>query len=308
MEILSKGRQEIYELLTDYRDAIAFVHDSVVRGMNAGLGPDQLAESIKLPRRLQDHPYLKQTYGTIAASVRAIYHGYVGWFDGDAANLRPIPATDQARWIVDAFGGKDQTIQKIEEASRDGDTAKALWLAHTLSLAHPKFKKARIQKAELIERAASSNENPLMRNWMLTEAADLKSTALSIQKPKINGQTVSQIPIERLFRLMPARLNPKRSAKMDLSYGFEITDLDLQYTFIIRRGVGELAPGIIGTPCLTIRGTDEDIKRIFLAGEGTPLKRDFWTDMEMVIPEKNAHSPFRGLLRLARLAAVMIKP
>ena len=43
------GADAIYQLLTDYRDAIAFVHDSVVRGINAGKNPQQLAREIRLP-------------------------------------------------------------------------------------------------------------------------------------------------------------------------------------------------------------------------------------------------------------------
>jgi len=47
-----QGADRIYQLLTDYRDAIAFVHDSVVRGINAGKTPHELVREIRLPPRL----------------------------------------------------------------------------------------------------------------------------------------------------------------------------------------------------------------------------------------------------------------
>ena len=41
------GADKIYEILTDYRDAIQYVHDQTIRGMNRGLTPDELVETIR---------------------------------------------------------------------------------------------------------------------------------------------------------------------------------------------------------------------------------------------------------------------
>ena len=46
------GAQKIQEILTNYRDTIQYVHDQSIRGINAGLTPDELAEHIKLPAHL----------------------------------------------------------------------------------------------------------------------------------------------------------------------------------------------------------------------------------------------------------------
>src|SRR5690606_30251981 len=78
-----EGADKIQETLTAYRDAIAFVHDSVVRGLNQGKTAEQLAREIRLPPHLASHPYLQEHYGTLSASVRGIACGYLGWFDGD---------------------------------------------------------------------------------------------------------------------------------------------------------------------------------------------------------------------------------
>ncbi|MCW9033735.1 MAG: alkyl/aryl-sulfatase [Rhodospirillales bacterium] len=44
------GKEKILGILTDYRDAIQFVHDQTVRGINMDLGPDEIVERVKLPR------------------------------------------------------------------------------------------------------------------------------------------------------------------------------------------------------------------------------------------------------------------
>jgi alkyl sulfatase BDS1-like metallo-beta-lactamase superfamily hydrolase len=61
------GEDTIYELITNYRDAIQFVHDQTIRFINKGLTPDEIIGNnlIQLPKNLQEHPYLQEFYGTV---------------------------------------------------------------------------------------------------------------------------------------------------------------------------------------------------------------------------------------------------
>lgn len=303
-----EGEDKIHELLTVYRDAICFVHDSVVRGINAGQGPDELVDEIKLPSRFREHPYLQETYGTLGASIRAIYHGYLGWFDGESSHLVPPSYGDQAKWLAEELGGSDVLAERIEAAQQSGQHEKALWLSDLLLRLEPKSKRARGLKAEQVDSFGKRCENPLMRNWATTEVAELRGATTKIQKPRINGDTIADTPLEMLLQLFPARLDPHKTAKMKTSIGFDITDLDEQYTFFIREGVGEMAPGLDSTSELTIRATAANLKRLVLAGEANPLRRDFWQDLELVVPEQGILSPIRRLTRLAKLGQIFILP
>ena len=91
------GEAEIDGILLAYRDAIQFVHDQTIRGINRGRTPDELVLDVELPPHLANHPYLQELYGTVEWSVRAIYTGYLGWFDGNAATLSPVPPVGRAR-------------------------------------------------------------------------------------------------------------------------------------------------------------------------------------------------------------------
>jgi len=73
------GREAVAEILTAYRDAIQYVHDQTVRGMNRGLGPDELVEEIELPPHLKSHPYLAELCARSSAATWA----------GSAATARP---------------------------------------------------------------------------------------------------------------------------------------------------------------------------------------------------------------------------
>ena len=54
-----EGQDEIYEILTAYRDAIQLVHDQTVRYMNKGLYPDEITRKVVLPPYLAEHPFLQ---------------------------------------------------------------------------------------------------------------------------------------------------------------------------------------------------------------------------------------------------------
>ncbi|MEM6931311.1 MAG: MBL fold metallo-hydrolase, partial [Myxococcota bacterium] len=81
------GAEAVEEVLRSYRDAIQYVHDQTVRGMNAGRSRDELAATIRLPAHLAAHPWLQEHYGMVPHAVRAVVDGYLGWFDGDASDL-----------------------------------------------------------------------------------------------------------------------------------------------------------------------------------------------------------------------------
>ena len=90
------GAMEVKQVLTDYRDAVRFVHDKTVEGMNKGLTPDQLVEYVKLPAELADKDYLREYYGSVPWGVRAIFDGYLGWFDGNPTNLFRLTPKEEA--------------------------------------------------------------------------------------------------------------------------------------------------------------------------------------------------------------------
>ena len=77
------GKNAVAETLTNFRDAIHYVLTETLKCMNQGMTMDETAETVKLPEKWAKLSYLGEFYGTVAWSVRGIYAGYVGWFDGN---------------------------------------------------------------------------------------------------------------------------------------------------------------------------------------------------------------------------------
>ena len=102
------GENESNVSLRKQRDAIKFVHDKTVEGMNLGMTPDQLVEYVHLPQELTSDPDLGEYYGSVAWSVRSIFTGYLGWYDGNPTHLSPLLPQQEALHMAELAGGAEK--------------------------------------------------------------------------------------------------------------------------------------------------------------------------------------------------------
>lgn len=300
------GVEQIHQLLTDYRDAIAFVHDSVVRMINEGKTPDEMVEHIRLPAHLQAHPYLQEVYGTVAGSIRGIYAGYLGWFDGNATTLEALPTIELAHRLVPQLGGPAQVLQLVQQALDSGDAKWAAWLCDQVLALDPKNAGARKHKARALEQMAATVFNPLMRHWYLIDAALLLGKQRPPTWPAVNVGSIEEFLIDDLLGALPVRLDPARSADVTMTVGFEFTDSGKQFTFFIRRGVGEVVNFRANDLDLLIRTTEYDFKKTVVAHEAGPLGLEFWKKVQFEVPGHPLIAPLRKLWRLKRFVSCLI--
>ncbi len=153
----ARGNAEITRRLTKYCDAIQFVHDATVQGMNEGKDVYSLMQEIKLPADLD----IGEGYGTIAWSVRGIYEGYVGWFDGNPATMYETPPAAVYPDLVEMAGGAEAVAARAEALRQEGKLQEALHMADVALAADPEnltALKARLAAFEAL-RAHSRNSN-----------------------------------------------------------------------------------------------------------------------------------------------------
>ncbi len=267
------GEEEIHETLTAYRDAIQFVHDQTVQGINRGLTPDELVETVKLPPHLASHPYLQEYYGKVEWSVRGIFNGYLGWFDGDAATLEPAGPSERAAKMASLAGGSEALLRAARDALQREEHAWAAELATHLLVLDPKSSEAKQIKADALRALARRELNANARNYYLTQALELESEVEihDEMKPENALSFVSTVPIGRFVAAMPANLLYEKSADKEIVVGFRFPDVDESYGIEIRRGVAEFKTSFPDEPDLTITA-DSQVWRELVLGLRTPLK------------------------------------
>jgi len=170
------GASKIKAALTAYHDGIKSIYDQTIDGMNQGLRPDELAETVKLPPELADNPYLQEYYGTVPWAVRAIYTFHLGWFDGNASNLFPLSNKDRAQRIIDMAGGETKILKTARSALEQNDCQWAAELADYILAINEKQNDAMLIKANALRVLADQQISANARNWYLTAAKALQNT------------------------------------------------------------------------------------------------------------------------------------
>ena len=171
------GAQAIDRALADYAAALRFILDETLRGIDAGLGPEELAAAIRLPEALASSPVLEQSHGALDWAVRSVYARRMGWFDGDAGSLAPLSPRTLAWRLRGLASGSIPLDQALDNALLLTDYRWAAYLADQLMLTEPSQPRHVERKARALEGMAQSLENPQARNYLLSTAKELRLNA-----------------------------------------------------------------------------------------------------------------------------------
>lgn len=240
-----QGEQLIAQTLTDYRDAIRYVHDQTIRMMNAGLLPDEIAERIKLPAHLTQSPFLKEFYGRPGWSAKSIYGGQLGWFDGLPEHLNPLPPLQQAQHLVALAGGDDELDASIQEAVSANDHQWVLVLTGAALRLNAENHPAKVARLSSLKALGEAESNPNARHWYLVAYHELNGD-LKLPKWVVTPKPdmLTAMPLASFFDGMAVNLDAAAAADKQTTVRFEFSDPADTWTYIVRRGASEIiAPG-----------------------------------------------------------------
>lgn len=156
------GKEKIVKRLTQYRDAIQYVHDAVVKGMNDGKDVFTLMRAIKLPVELD----IGETYGKVSWSVRGIYEGYIGWFDRNPATMYSDSPNAADADLVELAGGPGKVAEKAQEVIKSGDAVRGLRLAEAALARDPQHRPSLEAKRAALVSLQKKTRNGLEHAWL----------------------------------------------------------------------------------------------------------------------------------------------
>jgi alkyl sulfatase BDS1-like metallo-beta-lactamase superfamily hydrolase len=164
------GATVIKENLTRYRDAILYVHDAVVRGMNEGKDVFTLMREVRLPKDLE----VGESYGKLSWSVRGIYEGYAGWFDLNPATMYDAAPTGIYADLARMAGGSRPVVALARERQQQGRLAEALRLTEAALAAAPDDVPALQARLEILQALIMQCRNTNERGWLDFAVAETK--------------------------------------------------------------------------------------------------------------------------------------
>ena len=132
-----KSTATIVENFTVLAEALEFIVDHTIDGLNAGKRKDQIFSSLQLPEHLASHPTLNVQYVTPADISKMVMKKYTGWWDDIPSHWTPAPMEDQGNMLIELAGGNIETITEYARSLIAKDIRLASHLTDWLFYARP---------------------------------------------------------------------------------------------------------------------------------------------------------------------------
>jgi alkyl sulfatase BDS1-like metallo-beta-lactamase superfamily hydrolase len=230
------GRERAVAFLAMQRDMYLYLHDQTLRLINQGYTGAEIAEMIELPPALERQWHTHGYYGSVSHNVKAVYQRYMGWFDGNPANLWPHPPEAAAKRYLEAMGGRDAALTVARRAWDDGDYRWCVEVGKHLVFADESDREARALLADAFEQLAYGAENGTWRNFYLAGATELRErifgTPAGPSSDMLRALTVSQV-----FDSVAVRIDGPRAWDEQLRIAWHVADEDATYLVELRNGV-----------------------------------------------------------------------
>ncbi len=264
------GEENVLRILQGYLDGASFLLDQTLRGINRGQGPDELRHSVRFPDYLDEIPNNLQAYGELSTYPPAIYYQAVGWYDNDAANLKPLAPADEARRMVPLLGGRSGVLEATKAAMEKGEFAWAAQLVNYLYVLDPQDSEARALKADALRQMAYRTTGANDRAHLLTQALSLEDKLVLPRLIPPSAEAIAADPAVFVDYLR-VRIDPEKSGDTD---SFVLFDFGEGGTagLHIRRAIAEFVAdpgGHIREPDLTLYLSGATWAQLYLS-QATP--------------------------------------
>jgi alkyl sulfatase BDS1-like metallo-beta-lactamase superfamily hydrolase len=254
---VTTGEENVRQYLTNFSDAIQFIHDQTVQYLNRGYTPGEMKDLIVLPPHLAASPYLQETYGSKDWDIYHIFRYYRGYYTGEIRDLYPQSPLSEAQMSAELAGGVDELASKAQKAFDDGNLEWALRLSDDALILEPANTSAFETKKAALLSLAENTMNSQARNELLSEyliMTDQVYAPFPFGDPKaiysrMDPNAVQLMPINNLHRIMAVSLNAAKSMETDVIVDLQLTDIPKndrtepnQYTLYVRKGILEVDP------------------------------------------------------------------
>jgi alkyl sulfatase BDS1-like metallo-beta-lactamase superfamily hydrolase len=178
------GADLIQSELTRLRDAVRYVHDETVKGMNQGKDVYSLMREIRLPRALE----VGEGYGKVSWSVRAIWENYAGWFHQlSTTELYAVPPSSVHPDLAELAGGADAVARRAAQKLDQGAAVEAIHLGEVALAAEPANLSALEVMIAAHEALEGESENFWLTQWLRKQLAELR---VRLETTKASGGTL----------------------------------------------------------------------------------------------------------------------
>jgi alkyl sulfatase BDS1-like metallo-beta-lactamase superfamily hydrolase len=265
------GGDNIRQYMANQRDTYRFIHDQALNLANKGQVMDEIGDAEFFPKALAADASSRGYYGTLSHNLRAVYNFYLGYYDGNPANLHKLPPTETAKRYVAAMGGEDAVLATARKAFDAGDYRWVAELVNHVVFSNPSNTAARALQADALEQLGYQSEAGTWRNSYLVGAKELRDGVLKPPTSPQGPDVVRGMNNELLFDYIALRLNHEKVDGMKASINMVFTDLNETWALELSNSVLNNTKGrVLKNPDATLTLTRPAFLAMLLQGKKLP--------------------------------------
>jgi alkyl sulfatase BDS1-like metallo-beta-lactamase superfamily hydrolase len=241
--------------LETQRDLYRYIHDQSIRLANAGLTMEEAAEELALPDSLRDEFACREYYGTVNHNVKAVFQRYLGWFDGNPANLHPHPPVEVARRYLDFMGGADAVLARARDSFAQGDYRWVAEVVNHVVFAEPGNRAARELQADALEQLGYQAESGPWRSFYLSGAQELREGIDEGVEPlTVSPDLLGSLSAEMVLHVVGVRVDGPRADGRVVELDVVFTDVGESFALTLAHGALSHPRGERADAPATVRG------------------------------------------------------
>lgn len=148
--------------VTAIRDAVLYVHDETIQGMNEGKDLSTLMQEIEVPAECE----VGQGYGKVSWSVRAIWENYAGWFHHKSTTELYSVSQSSVHADLIELAGVDALLERAQQKFDAGHAEQALHLLDIVLTSQPDCDEAKTLAITVHQKLLSEADNFWLNGWL----------------------------------------------------------------------------------------------------------------------------------------------
>jgi alkyl sulfatase BDS1-like metallo-beta-lactamase superfamily hydrolase len=264
------GRDNIHAFLGRQRDMYRYLNDQTLRMLNKGYTGIEIAEVFEMPEGLAKDWSCRGYYGSVSHNAKAVYDKYLGWFDGDPANLHKLTSEEAAPKYVALMGGANAVLNAARAAGEAGEYRWAAELIRHVVYADQNNQDARNLEADMLEQMGYQAENATWRNFYLQGTRELREGIAPAGPKKTSPTIIAAMTMDMIFDALAAKIIGPRVGDAKIVMNWDFIDPPDPYLVWVQDGVVNYTKGKTEERADVSLTLSRDTLNEMMAGEISP--------------------------------------
>jgi alkyl sulfatase BDS1-like metallo-beta-lactamase superfamily hydrolase len=260
------GNERIQEVLRGTRDAYANLNNQVLHHANQGVTINQIHNVYKVPETLQQSWFTRDYHGSHQNNARGVIQRFLGYFDGNPANLIPLSPEDSGPLYVEMMGGAEKIMARGRELMNEGKYLHASEILNRLVQGEPDNQAAKDLLADVFEQIGYQKENPGLRNSFLAAAYELRNGIPASAIPSSSSPDVVRVMTTGQFLdFLAIRMDGRQTSGMQYAINLVTPDNGEQYAIELSNETLTNIEGFqVPNPDLTLTINRSDLEQVMM--------------------------------------------